>query len=240
MPGKKKTRDRVLNDDELARIWVAAGLMGYPFGTLVRLLLVTAQRRSEVAGMRWRDLDVSRAMWTLPANFTKNGVAHVVPLVPAVVAILRDLPRIDEEFVFPARSQNGRALSGFSRSKERLAKLANVHAFTLHDLRRTAATGLASLGVAPHVIERLLNHVTGTLGGVAGVYNRFRYKDEVRGGLEIWTNHLLTLSNPDILTSDTSSQTQVEHVVPPVFVAAAQQEDRIAKATSPNRLPLTK
>jgi integrase len=193
MPGKKVSRDRVLSDDELARIWRAAGLLGFPFGTLVRLLLLTGQRRSEVAGMRWRDLDLREGLWHLPGTLTKNGVGHVVPLVPMVVALLQQAPRLDDEFVFPARAEKGRPLSGFSKSKARLAQLANVDAFTLHDFRRTAATGLASLGVAPHVIERLLNHVTGTLGGVAGVYNRYRYRDEVRQGLLMWTNHLVGL-----------------------------------------------
>ena len=91
MPGKKKSRDRVLSEDELARIWAASGVLGFPFGTLVRLLLLTGQRRSEVAGMRWQDLDFAEAVWRLPSTFTKNGVAHVIPLVPAVVAILQQV-----------------------------------------------------------------------------------------------------------------------------------------------------
>ena len=140
-----------------------------------------------------------RACGRLPNTFTKNGVAHVVPLVPAVVVILqqifhgwttnssfRRVPKKDEP-------------SPVSQNRKRdLAKLASVDAFTLHDFRRTAATGLAALGVAPHVIERLLNHVTGTLGGVAGVYNRFRYRDEVRQGLTIWTNHLLAFETAQV------------------------------------------
>ena len=145
MPGKKKSRDRVLSEDELARIWTASGVLGFPFGTLVRLLLLTGQRRSEVAGMRWQDLDFAEAVWRLPSTFTKNGVAHVVPLVPAVVAMLQQVPRLDDEFVFPARAEKSRPLSGFSKSKARLAELASVDAFTLHDFRRTAATGLAAL-----------------------------------------------------------------------------------------------
>jgi integrase len=189
-PAKKIARDRVLDDVEIARVWHAASSIGYPFGTISQLLLLTAQRRNEVTSMRWKDLDFEAALWSIPAGLTKNGATHVVPLVPEVLAILRRVPRIDNDLLFPSRVGEGRAFSGFSKGKERLATLSDVAEFTLHDLRRTAATRLASLGVAPHVVERLLNHVTGTLGGVAGVYNRFKYRDEVRAALEMWTAHI--------------------------------------------------
>jgi integrase len=172
--------------------------------------------------MRWRDLDFEGAQWAMPRELTKNDNGHIVPLVPTAMAVLREIPRLDAELVFPARTLNGRAASGFSKSKQRLAELANVRAFTLHDFRRTAATRLASLGVAPHVIERLLNHVTGTLGGVAGVYNRFKYRDEVRRALELWTNHLLSVSR---------KEAKVPGV--PDFVAVAPQELSNCRDTTP-------
>jgi integrase len=190
MPAKKVSRDRVLSDAEILRIWNAARSIGYPFGTIAQLLLLTAQRRKEVTTLRWSDLNLEAAQWSIPGELTKNGIAHVVPLVPEVIDILKHVPRIDDAFIFPSRSGRGRTFSGFSRSKERLAALACVEEFTLHDLRRTTATRLAGLGVAPHVIERLLNHVTGVLGGVAGVYNRFKYRDEVREALALWTAYV--------------------------------------------------
>src|SRR5262249_50279499 len=160
--------------------------LGYPFGTIVQLLLLTAQRRNEVASMHWSDLNFAVMEWTIPAQRTKNGVAHVVPLAPEALEILRCVPRIDDELVFPSRGGTGRGFCGFSKPMDRLRRIANVEEFTLHDLRRTVATRLSSLRVAPHVVERLLNHVTGILGGVAGVYNRFRYLDEMRAALSLW------------------------------------------------------
>ena len=196
-PAKKVARDRVLDDVEIAKIWEAACSIGYPFGTIAQLLLLTAQRRNEVTSMRWKDLDFEAAIWSIPAELTKNGVIHAVPLVPEVTQILKRVPLVDNDLLFPSRSGEGRAFSGFSKAKERLTMLSGVAEFTLHDLRRTVATRLASFGVAPHVIERLLNHVSGTLGGVAGVYNRFKYRDEVRAALVLWTGHLRQLVGSD-------------------------------------------
>jgi integrase len=120
-----------------------------------------------------------------------------VPLVPEVVGILHGVPRFNAGMLFPSGADNGRAFSAFSKGKERLAALAAVAPFVLHDLRRTAATRMAALGVAPHVVEKLLNHTTGILGGVAGVYNRFKYRDEVRAALELWAGHMRELVGAD-------------------------------------------
>jgi integrase len=197
MPAKAVSRDRVLTDAEILQIWSAAKAIGYPFGTIAQLLLLTAQRRNEVVSLRWSDLDLEAAQWTIPGQLTKNGIAHVVPLVPVAIEILKRVPRIDEQLIFPSQGGKRPTFSGFSKSKERLTELACVQEFTLHDLRRTAATRLAGLGVAPHVIERLLNHVTGVLGGVAGVYNRFKYRDEVREALMLWAEYIRRLENHD-------------------------------------------
>jgi len=202
-PAKKIARDRVLDDLELGKVWSAAASIGYPFGTITQLLVLTAQRRNEVTSMRWADLDLEAAAWSIPAALTKNGVTHVVPLVPEVLQILKSVPRVDNHLLFPARSSEGRAFSAFSKSKERLTSLSTVTEFTLHDLRRTVATRMASLGIAPHVIERLLNHVTGTLGGVAGVYNRFKYREEVRAALVLWAAHVRQVVGPGICADST-------------------------------------
>ena len=126
--------------------------------------------------MHWSDLDFKSATWSIPASRTKSNPAQEVPLVPEAVEILKKLSRTEgTTLVFPAVGNREHSFSGFSKAKRRLDELADVDGWTLHDLRRTAATGLARLGVAPHVVERILNHTTGTLGGVAGVYNRFGY-----------------------------------------------------------------
>jgi integrase len=210
-PSAEASRDRVLSDAELRLIWLAAEALGYPYGPLVRLLALTGQRRSEIAGMR-RD-ELSGALWTIPAQRTKNGRAHEVPLSTAAQAVLAALPRIaGSDYVLTA---NGRGpASGFARAKNKLdaavLTLAQEHAaerrqnepvritpWRLHDLRRTMASGLARLGTSPHVIEAILNHRSGVVSGVAAVYNRHQYLDEKRAALEQWARHLKQLADRD-------------------------------------------
>lgn len=193
MPAATTSRDRVLSEEEIARVWLAAEAIGYPYGPYVKILLLTAQRRDEVASMRWQELDLDQSVWTLPMSRTKAKRAHVVPLTSEVIACVRTLPRLDESFVFPGRT-GGRSISGFSKWKRKLDQMSGTSGWTLHDLRRTAATGMAQQKVPPHVVERVLNHITGTLGGVAGVYNRFAYLDEMRGALERWQARVLAIA----------------------------------------------
>ena len=162
-PSPKSERDRVLTDGELYRIWHACNQLGQPFGPLIQLLILTAQREGEVAAMRWSDLDLDKGVWTLTGEQTKAKRAHLIPLSYATVQVLRTVPRIaDCDLVFPAtRTGNARPVSGFSKVKVRLDKLCGVPDWTFHDLRRTAATGLAQLKIAPHVTEKIINH-TGT------------------------------------------------------------------------------
>lgn len=188
-PAANNARDRVLDIGEMAAVWSGADLVGYPFGPIVKMLMLTAQRRNEVASIQWSQLDFEANTWTLPAELTKNGRQHVLPIAPQAAALLRSLPHFTSDYVFPARGENP-VFAHFSRGKLKLDALAGVKNWTLHDLRRSVATHLAKLGVAPHVIERLLNHVSGTFGGVAGVYNRFQYLDEMRSALELWEAHL--------------------------------------------------
>ena len=197
MPAKKVSRERVLNQEELVRLWHATCTLRYPFGTITQLLLLTAQRRNEVVQMCWSHLNFEDATWTIPGHLTKNGNPHLVPLVPAVVTILRTVPRLADDMLFPSPIGDGKAFSGFSSAKKRLEAQAQIEDFTLHDLRRTAATHMARLGVEPHIIEKLLNHVTGIIGGVAGVYNRFSYRQEVRSAQELWTEYLCRVIGTD-------------------------------------------
>jgi integrase len=192
-PSAAKERDRVLDNDELVAVWHAADVTGYPYGSIVKLLILTAQRRSEVADMRWPEIDADNHVWALPPERTKNARAHQVPLPPLAQALIAELPRLNAAYVFPARGNDAESFSGFSKLKRKLDDVSKVTNWTLHDLRRTTATGLAQLGVAPHVVEKLLNHSTGTFGGVAGIYNRFQYVPEMRDALSKWESHLHAL-----------------------------------------------
>jgi integrase len=188
-PTKEKARDRVLSGTEIAAFWTATEELGWPFGPLFRLLLLTAQSRDEVATMEWSEIDFERRLWSIPREKAKNDHGHDVHLSQQAIDILTALPRTGD-LVF---STNGRtAVSGFSRAKERLDSLMakaigdDVEAWILHDLRRSAATGMAGLRVLPHVVDRILNHTSGTIRGVARVYNRFEYLDERKAALEAW------------------------------------------------------
>lgn len=192
-PAPAVSRDRVLSEHEIAVIWKGASVTPYPFGAIVQLLLLTAQRRGEVADMRWADLDLDKALWTIPAQRTKSNRTHIVPLSSLAMRTILSIPRIDGVRVFPARSGNG-TFQGFSKSKQRLDDACDVRGWTIHDLRRSAATHLAGLGAPPHVIERLLNHTSGTFRGVAGIYNRFGYLDEMREAVETWAQQIQTLA----------------------------------------------
>jgi integrase len=193
-----RSRERVLSPEELAWIW--KGLDGWTsiFAALFKILLLTGQRRAEVGGMHWgelRDLGTDQAVWELPASRTKNHQAHLVPLVPEVQAILAGLPRTGR-LVFTSRSST--SISGFSKAKaalderitalRRQAGLAPLPAWTLHDLRRTMVTMMNErLGIAPHIVEAVVNHISGpSKRGVAGVYNRALYRDERQRALEAW------------------------------------------------------
>ncbi len=193
-----EARDRVLTEEEVALAWMGMDALGEPFGPLLRVLLLTAQRREEVAGMRWSEVSADGATWVIPKERAKNGRAHAVHLAPAVRAILSELSRVEgAELVF---STTGRtAVSGFSRAKLRLdAAMAElrvrpdgtpgkpVPAWRLHDFRRTAVTWLAGQGFPPHVCDRLLNHVSGAIQGVAAVYQRAEFLAERKAALEAW------------------------------------------------------
>ncbi len=226
LPTQEHARDRVLSDDELRWFWMACDQAGSPFGPLYKLLLLTGQRRDEVADMRWSEIDLERRVWTIPRHKAKNDREHEVQLSDAAAAVLRDLRRADDaDLVFTTTGDT--PVSGFSKSKHRLAgamlkerrrsaglpekdgelrKALRIPAakplpveipdWRLHDLRRTAATGMARLNFAPHVVDKVLNHVSGTIRGVAAVYNRFAYLEERRAALEAWGRCVEQLVTP--------------------------------------------
>jgi integrase len=207
-PEQPKSRDRVLSDEELTEIWHACGDDDY--GRIVRLLILTAQRRDEVGGMQWPELNTMDEQWILPSVRTKNHREHVLPLVPSALSLL-PARRADRDYVFgggPRREgDRHRGFSGWSKSKGALdarivaarkkkdAEVKPLAPWTVHDLRRTAATVMADqLGVLPHIVEAILNHVSGHRAGVAGVYNRARYQAEMRDALKRWADHLLRIT----------------------------------------------
>jgi integrase len=197
-PAKEKARERRLTDGEIKALWSAcdrggqdgSGGIGEPFGSFVRLLLLTGQRRSEVAGMRRSEIDERERLWTLPGERTKNSRPHVVPLSPQATSIIEAIRRIaGSDYVFTTTGDSG--LGGFSRAKERLdQRMTPAKPWTFHDLRRTAATGMADIGIQPHIIEAVLNHVSGHRAGVAGIYNRAAYAAEKADALQRWADHV--------------------------------------------------
>lgn len=196
-PAKENSRERILSDAELKEIWEACSVLRYPFGPVMKLLILTGQRRGEAAALQWGDYDEERKLWILPRETTKSDRSHEVPLSNMAIEILESIPNMGD-YVFTSSSE--RPFENFSRDKRVLdSKLKERRAengqppmppWTIHDLRRTAASGMARLGVAPHVVEKILNHSSGTISGVAAVYNRYKYADEMRDALDRWAGHV--------------------------------------------------
>jgi len=192
-PATETARDRVLTDVELAAVWRAAEALGRPHGSFVQMLILTGQRRNEVAGLTWGEIDLDAKLWTLPAARAKNGVEHTVPLSDRAIAILEAIPKIAGGYVFTV---SGRApIRNYDDVKRRLdvSMPADTPHWTLHDIRRSVASGCARLGVAIHVVEKLLNHTSGTFAGVVKVYQRYTFADEKRAAMAIWARHVETV-----------------------------------------------
>jgi integrase len=181
---KVVSRDRVLNDAEIAVVWKAADAAGGPPGALAKLLLLTAARRTEISALQWPELHADAIR--LPASRVKTNNDHVIPLTPAMHAILDPLPRVGRYVLtggdFP--------ISTGSRAKDAI-KTPTLAPWTMHDLRRSVATGMAELKVQPHVIELCLNHMP---RGVAAIYNRARYATEIKAAFELWSDHIETIT----------------------------------------------
>jgi integrase len=192
-PLKEGSRDRVLSDSEISRLWIACEGLGYPGGPFVQVLLLTGQRRTEVGGMRWDELNLEERVWHLPGERAKNGKPHSIPLSDAVIEIINSVPKIGS-YVFS--SGGGYPFIGYHRAKVAIDVIDPLDGnWVLHDLRRTVATNMAKLHVPLQVAEAVLNH-TGTLGGIAGVYNKHTYADEKRKALETWANYVVGLHRP--------------------------------------------
>ena len=187
---EERPRERVLSAEEICDVWGATGSSS-DFDRLVRLLLLTGQRREELASMSWSELDLEQGTWQLPSERTKNGQQHLVPLSDPVMAILTSVPRRDGRDLIFGKGQGG--FSGWSQCKARLDRRSGVSGWRLHDLRRTAVTSMAELGVQPHVIEAVVNHVSGHKAGVAGIYNRATYAAEKRQALFLWADHIASI-----------------------------------------------
>jgi integrase len=190
-PARERSRDRVLSDDELASVWRACDLLGWPFRDLFQLLIATAQRRTEVARMAWSALDLRKRLWTLPRELVKSDRAHDVPLSGLAVEIIERLPHLGDGLLFPAqRHGSAGPVSGFSKVKTKLDRLSGVSNWLPHDMRRTAASNMARLGYSPHVLAAILNHNPSSTQGITAIYNRHKYTDEKRAALEAWSREL--------------------------------------------------
>lgn len=219
-PIVENERSRMLTDDEIRLFWSGCDRLGWPFGPMCKLLLLTAQRRTEVAGMRWSEIELDKRTWTISRERAKNDREHAVHLSDLAIDVIEALPRFangvgkgtEPDLVFTTTGETH--VSGYSKAKDRLdrhmldimrsdlvdagkdAAKAAIGGWIFHDLRRTAATGMAKLNAAPHVVDRILNHVSGTIRGVAAVYNRHAYIEERKAVLDTWGRYVENLVRP--------------------------------------------
>jgi integrase len=190
LPGKEVARDRVLTNNELASIIRAARQIGGAYGGIVEMLALTGQRREEVAQMVGDEIDFNSRTWTLPGSRTKNGKPHIVHLSEACIKLIRRASRLGS-YVFSISGV--KPFQNFTNAKRALDELSGVTGWRLHDLRRTCVSGMAGLGVPPHVADKILNHQSGTISGVAAVYQRHHFLAERKLALERWGQYIETL-----------------------------------------------
>jgi integrase len=202
-PQAPKQRDRVLTADEIRWFWKACASVGEPFGEIFKILLLTGARLNEVAGMTRDEIDSDGITWRLPGSRTKNHRAHILSLSPLARGLIADVKSPSGNLVFSTTGKS--PVSGWNRAKRRLDTLMletargergqkmTFPAWRLHDLRRTFVTGMAELGIRPDVIELVVNHVSGSRGGIAGIYNRSELLPERLAALERWSAHLENL-----------------------------------------------
>lgn len=185
-PAKQSSRERVLSDDELAKVWIAAEGVS---GVVVKMLILTGARREEIAQLKWSEIQGDEIH--LSNGRTKNGEAHIIPLSKSAQQLLASLPRISGEYVFSLNGQ--KPVAGWSGIKSKLDAACGVTDWVIHDLRRTCATGLQALGVTLQVTEAVLGHTSGSRAGIVGVYQRHNYAKEKRDALEMWGEHVTRL-----------------------------------------------
>jgi integrase len=198
-PAAGPARERVLSDQEVRWLWLASGDLSEPFGPLFKILLLTGQRRDEVAGMTWDELSEDRETWSIPASRTKNKRRHIVPLSWLARDLIASVRPVGTVYVFTTTGES--PVSGWSKTKKRLDEKmlevaakekpdALIQAWVTHDIRRSVASGLQRLGVRLEVTEAVLNHASGTRAGIVGVYQRHQYADEKREALNLWAAHV--------------------------------------------------
>ena len=216
LPGAEAKRDRILDDAEIELLWRAADKMGWPFGPLVQLLVLTGQRISEVGEMEWREIDVKELIWTIPKARAKNGLEHIVPLSDEALTLLSGLPRIGDPARYVFTTNGTSPVSGYSKAKRRLdqlmVKLSEVEEgddqddekgqpWVFHDIRRTVASGMRRIGQPLDVVEKVLNHVGSSFSGIRGVYQRYDYLDEKAVALKDWAAFIAQLAIEDRLSN---------------------------------------
>ena len=187
---KTEARARILTDSELVAIWQRAEQVGYPYGRIVQLLILTGQRRGEIAGLRRSWIQNGEIVY--PPGFVKNSREHVVPLGHMATELIGELPE-SADLLFPSRLSNERPFNGFSKSKRSFDRPLSFDDYTLHDIRRTFSSTMARLGAPIHITEKLLNHTSGAISGVAAIYNRHSYRDEMREAMSAYEDHLANL-----------------------------------------------
>jgi integrase len=192
LPAPYQPRERTLTDDELVTVWRTCENLPKLWKTYFRMLIASGQRRTEVAAMHWDEISLDQQTWTLPANRTKNRRQHVVPISPLMATLLRQAPG-QKGFVFPSPIDRKKPIHSFGRATDELRKVSKVTGFRLHDLRRTAASIMGQIGVAPHVIEAILNHKSGIISGIAAIYNKYDYEREKGIGLRRYGEHIEAL-----------------------------------------------
>lgn len=193
-PAKETPCDRVLNIEEAQILYNYANKLGYPFGPYFQLLFLTGQRRNEVAKMKWSEINFETSMWVIPASRAKNEKEHNVPLSHQALKILRHMPRFSySDYVFTTTGKT--PISGMSKVKKTIQNNIELEHWTIHDIRRSVATRMAELKVPPHIIEKIINHASGIISGVARIYNQFGYDDEKREALQLWADYLMDFSN---------------------------------------------
>ena len=178
---KMESRTRILTDEELRVVWKRAEEVGYPYGSIVQLLIRTGQRRGEIAGLRHSWIEGEEVVF--PKGFTKNKREHRIPMGAMTKQLVEQLPG-ETDLLFPSRYNDETPFNGWSKAKRDFNEPLDVSPYTLHDLRRTYSSNLARIGVPIHVTEKLLNHASGTVSGVAAVYNRHTYADEMCDAVE--------------------------------------------------------
>jgi integrase len=193
--GRKNSRKRTLVDDELRLVWRAAKQLGYPYGPLYHLLLLTGQRRAEVGEARWREFDLTARLWTIPPERFKSDTPHLVPVSDDALAILQELPRFERGDYLFSTTFGAKPVGGFSKAKERLDTLVGreLEPWVNQDLRRTVRSRLPALGVADHVAELVIGH---TRKGIQATYDHYKYLDERRAALTGWAGRLRLIVDP--------------------------------------------